>query len=469
MLRAHVATQFRFKIAALRRMSKARPTLAWLAATGQLEITNTGGGTLSFGATSADSWLSLGANSGTATSSVPALMNYTASATGLAAGTYRTSISLDANGGAQSATIPVTLAVSNSGQSVQVLPNTLDFTAAAQPAIQDLTVLNGGSITMPWTASSEALNGSWLSAIPTTGTSGIGASGAAAISIGAGAEKLAPGQYFGIVEVTPTAGGNSTQTVPVRLDSIDPSAAGALTIVPGTALLAGSGTATVTINNLGSNAATFTLQPQTTDGANWLSAQPASGTIPAMSSASVTLESNPSNLASGVRAGTLNLVFGDGTQRTTSAVMIVPNSVTTPCQPSMLVPVLMSLANPFQTTAGQTMTLQAVVSDDCGSPVTAGQLSASFDNGDPFLSFTPLAGSWLATWTPRAASTVNIVLCASSVSGGKTLSGTTQMAGTIQAVPAGAPAFAAASSTRLATCRPAKCLPVPGFLSLETA
>jgi hypothetical protein len=77
-----------------------------------LTISNTGGGNLNWSATDSASWLTLSPASGIATATTPSTLTATVDTTGLAAGTYSTSIVVSASGASGSPkTIPVTLTV----------------------------------------------------------------------------------------------------------------------------------------------------------------------------------------------------------------------------------------------------------------------------------------------------------------------------------------------------------------------
>ena len=84
-----------------------------------ISITNTGGGTLNWTASSNQSWLTVSPTSGTA----PSTLTASASITGLAAGTYNATITLTATGATNSPlSVPVTLTVNAAGGS-QLLTN----------------------------------------------------------------------------------------------------------------------------------------------------------------------------------------------------------------------------------------------------------------------------------------------------------------------------------------------------------
>ena len=85
-----------------------------------LSITNTGGGTLNWSASSNQTWLSVSPASGTA----PSTTTVSANITGLAAGTYNGAITITATGATNSpVSVPVTLTVTSGGGAQQLLGN----------------------------------------------------------------------------------------------------------------------------------------------------------------------------------------------------------------------------------------------------------------------------------------------------------------------------------------------------------
>lgn len=111
-----------------------------------LSITNTGGGTLNWSASSGASWLSISPTSGTA----PSTPSVSANITGLSAGTYNSVITITATGATNSPlTVPVTLTVNS--QSAEL-------------------IVNGGfeNSSTPWVLSGSALRST--GAFPHTGT-----------------------------------------------------------------------------------------------------------------------------------------------------------------------------------------------------------------------------------------------------------------------------------------------------------
>ncbi|MBI3653932.1 MAG: S8 family serine peptidase [Acidobacteria bacterium] len=107
-----------------------------------LSITNTGGGTLSWTASSNQTWLSVSPTSGTA----PSTATVSANITGLAAGTYNGAITISATGATNTpVTVPVTLTVNAAGGCTGQLIVNGGFEGSASPWTLSGAVFSTGS------------------------------------------------------------------------------------------------------------------------------------------------------------------------------------------------------------------------------------------------------------------------------------------------------------------------------------
>jgi subtilisin family serine protease len=194
-----------------------------------LSITNTGGGTLNWTASSDAAWLTASPASGTGSGS-PLI---SADITGLAAGTYTGTITVSAAGATNSGiSVPVTLVV-DAAPTIAVNPGSMSFNATAggaNPASQVLDISNTGGGTLNWSSSSNA---AWLTASPSTGT-GTGTS-----TVSVNIAGLSAGTYNGTISVSAAGATNSPVAVPVTLTIIG--------FCPGTNLVANAGFETSTI------------------------------------------------------------------------------------------------------------------------------------------------------------------------------------------------------------------------------
>ena len=179
-----------------------------------INISNTGGGTLTWSASDNAAWLTLSPTSGTGNGSVSASVT-----TGtLTAGTYNGTVTVSATG-ATPVTVPVTFTVATA-PTMSVSPSSLSYTAtqgAANPTNQTLSLTNAGG-TLNWTASDNA---AWLSVAPGSG------SGSGTLTASVNTAGLAAGTYNGTITITAT--GATTNTVGVTL-TVNPPATSSATL-----------------------------------------------------------------------------------------------------------------------------------------------------------------------------------------------------------------------------------------------
>ena len=172
----------------------------------QVLVTNSGGGTLSWYASSSAPWLSVspgsGTNSGTLTVSV--------ASSGLAVGSYTGSIAVSALGATNSPQyVNVNLVVGPTAISVN--PASLVFQAyqnQGNPASQTVSIANSGGGQLNWTATSSV---PWLTITPASG------SAPGAIQVAANTAGLGVGTFTGTVTITSAQANNSPIKVPVSL------------------------------------------------------------------------------------------------------------------------------------------------------------------------------------------------------------------------------------------------------------
>jgi uncharacterized protein (TIGR03437 family) len=182
-----------------------------------LQVSNTGGGTLNWTATTetttGGSWLSIspasGSNAGTITVG--------ARVTGLARGTYNGRITLTAPAAANSPQyVSVSLTLRDPGVPlIRVSPAALTFTAMTETRSlvpERLDIVNGGEGSLNWRAQMTIFNGgAWLSAGPLSGAV------PAAMTISADPSGLPPGSYAARLTFTADGAGNSPLEVPIQL------------------------------------------------------------------------------------------------------------------------------------------------------------------------------------------------------------------------------------------------------------
>jgi uncharacterized protein (TIGR03437 family) len=223
-----------------------------------IAITNGGGGTLAWTATtSGGSWLSVSATSGTA----PSELSVAVSSAGLVAGTYTGEVQITSTGASNSpVSVAVTLTVSANTATLVVSPSTLSFqytvggAGALQNLAQNISIVNAGGGTISWTASASDF---WLSATPSAGPA------PAQVAIAVNPANLAAGTYTGSVSISSPGAAGSPAMVTVTLVVAGSQAPGTITGVTNAAGFApGFASATwVAIFGTNLSQSTYTWQP----------------------------------------------------------------------------------------------------------------------------------------------------------------------------------------------------------------
>jgi uncharacterized protein (TIGR03437 family) len=431
-------------------------TVGSLPATTQLTVSNQGGGTLSFSASAAiasgGAWLQVSPASGTATAATSASLTVMATPGALAVGTYTGSITVASATTGQTVTIPVTLAINPAPQTIVLSQTGLTFTAVAQGGStipQSIGILNTGSGSMTWTATAQTVSGSgWLSLSATTGTVNHPFLDVSFVDVIVNAQALAPGQYFGNVQVTAPGASNSPQAVVVVLNVLPagsnpgPQLRPTGLVFTGIAGTENPGSQTVTIANVTSTPIVYGSSPTyvsaVNNAANWVTYLPANATVTPDTPATITVQPNITSLAPGVYHAALTLLFDDGSLRNVSILGVVapPGTIpdararsataqTSACTPTKLLPIISQLGTGPSVSTGWPVAIVANVVDDCGSPVTSGSVVVSFSDGDPALSMISLGnGQWSATWQPQNSSPNGVMVSVLAREGG--LTGTLQ-------------------------------------------
>jgi uncharacterized protein (TIGR03437 family) len=435
-------------------------TLNALAITKSITISNAGGGSLKFLATTATNssqqWLALVTSSGTlgafGSQSIAAVLN----PAGLAPGTYSGTISIASTNltPAQTLTVPVTMTVTQVQQTILIPQTGLTFYAVAGggvPPPQFFSVLNAGSGQMPFSTSVSTLTGgNWLTVFPNAGTSDASSTLVPQIRLDVNPAGLAAGIYYGSASVTASTAANSPEIVSVILNLL-PAGSSLGPIVEPSGLIFVStsggdspGSQPVIIQSTSASPVTFTSGVTTVNGGNWLSALPPQGTVAQAQPARVVLQPDSSQLGAGVYRGTLTLSFSDGTVRVVAVVLVVAPAGTVPsvgggkgreaggCIPTVLVPIFTQLSAGFTETAGFPGQVSVDVVDDCGASTTTGDVIVGFSNGDPPLRLTSLKdGNWAGTWTPqRVVSPITVT--ADAVIPDRNLKGEVVLTGSLQ-------------------------------------
>lgn len=409
-----------------------------------ITIQNSGGGTLGIASVSCEAaWCTAGGAPGSLAGGVSAAIPITINTGLLTAGFSRTQVDITSSAGR--ASVPVTVLLS-SVSTMTLAPAGQQFTtqAGGAPGNPDgsflVTVINGSAVN--WTAS--VLPGAtWLSLNNTSGSSSATSPGSVGYSINSGAGALAPGSYYGLIQVSSASIVNSPQVFEVVLSV----AAASTPVVPDVEpagllfIITQGGTPapqTVTVYSGSSKGSGFQASATTTpSGGSWLSVSPGTGTASSGSPGVTTVSVNGSALQPGVYTGYINYSLSATAVRSVNVTVIVtppgttgqaipaaaPDAVSakaSSCTPSMLVPVQTGLVNNFAAPVAWPIPLSILLANDCGSPIATGQMVATFSNGDPPLPLTladPVHGIYSGTWTPRSATSQMSVLAHASASG----------------------------------------------------
>jgi uncharacterized protein (TIGR03437 family) len=143
---------------------------------------------------------------------------------------------------------------------------------------------------------------------------------------------------------------------------------------------------------------------------SWLSVSPSTGSASASGPGTSRVSVNAAGLAPGVYTGGVSYAFASAAVRTVNVTLIVAPAHTSTlpeCVPNQLAPAQVGLVDNFEQFVGWPTALQVIALNDCGTPVTDAQLAASFSNGDPPLTLTPVdssSGIFSGTWTPLSVS-----------------------------------------------------------------
>ncbi len=269
-------------------------------------------------------WLSVSPQAGTA----PQAVTITGNPAGLATGSYQGSVTFAA--GSLSAVVQVTFVVTvpatTGGNIVSDRPS-LSFgyvVGASAPGTQTINISDqAGSGAIPFTVSTQTQAGvaGWLSAaVSGGGSSGITGTSSAAVIVSVNPVGLAPGNYPGTINITPTGG--SVVGIPVSLVVTGQSTVSASPLQLSFSYQTGNpAPAAQQIQVTGTAPSLpFTVVTATQSGGNWLSAGVTSGATPATAGAAtpLSISVSPLQLGPGSYQGTVTVAGGTGATGTTT-------------------------------------------------------------------------------------------------------------------------------------------------------
>jgi hypothetical protein len=272
-------------------------------------IWNSGGGnTMSWNASSNQTWLTLSQSSGTSTAGSSTNVTVSINASSLGVGTHNATITVTAAGASNSPqTVPVTLTVNPVAPPPAITrdPTSLSFTATtggANPANQTFDVWNSGGSTLNWTASS---NQTWLTLNPSSGSStGSKTTVTASVNI----SGLSAGTYSGAITISDPGASNSPQTISVALTvnapgvptiGLNPTSLSYTYVIGGTA----PADKTFQVSNTGAGTLNWTAASNQT----WAGVSPTSGSLASGSATTVAVSVNISGMAAGTHYATITV------------------------------------------------------------------------------------------------------------------------------------------------------------------
>jgi hypothetical protein len=183
----------------------------------------------------------------------------------------------------------------------------------AQAVSTTVALCTTGTSSINWTATWDQGKAPWLALDHSAGT--ITAPGKATINVFANAARLAAGNYNATVTFS-SQSSNITESLNVNFTVQTGCINGSTNKLTFNAVLHVSEAPpqTVSMSNCGA-IGTWSASIKTSDGANWLSASPTSGTMSANSSLVVTISASTLNstLVAGIYSGTVTFALGSGT------------------------------------------------------------------------------------------------------------------------------------------------------------
>lgn len=427
------------------------------ATTRQVRVNNKGSGALQFTATAAaDSgtgWLSVSPLSGTSSPISPQAISIRVDPSALSAGAYSGTITVKNVNGSDQVQIPISITVNALPSQIllsQTAVNLVAVAGGAAGAAQTVQILNTGLGTMAWTAQSKTLDSGtkWLALSPASGNVQTANSDFSPLSIGVDPTAIpsTPGTYYGTVQVLSNTAGNSPQAITVQLTVLAAGSPLPPQVQPSALTFVGTSGASpsakiVTIANLTGGAMTYNSSRSTDDGQNWLINTPTNGNLTPSQQASMVVQPDYTNLTPGVYHGVITLRFasssatvnvvaialgGAGASSAAALDGVGPQPRASGCSnPAPLRVQVQDLSTPFSLNVGAGVPLSVSVNDNCGNPVTTGQVFAHFNNGDKdlYLDHTQ-SGIWTKTWTPsQAQSSMRMIVFATTAVGVTTIGG----------------------------------------------
>jgi hypothetical protein len=272
-----------------------------------LGLQNSGGGTINIGSiTSGAPWLTVTGVPSTLTAGPGTSVLVTANPTGLSAGYYTTTLTVNSSAGIVS--IPVTLLVTQA-LTMNVNPGGSQYSvpAGGSPGNSSgsFNVSASGTGTLSWSASLSP-GANWVALNTASGTSTAASAGSVSYTLNSNIiAALAPATYFATITLSAPGVSDTQQQFQIVL-TVTPASTPVNPVLSSAGLIFTSGPAgttaaqSVLVYSSQNVATPYQASAVTTDGASWLAVSPATGSATAVSAAQSSVAVNVSGLAPGV-------------------------------------------------------------------------------------------------------------------------------------------------------------------------
>lgn len=308
--------------------------------TANLGVTNTGSGTLAFTVISVTgsanaSWVALTPSQGTVTPNTPVKIAVTATPGRLDAGTYNATITLGSQTTGDTKQLVVVMTVSAPAAKPVLSQRGLTFRAVAQggaPLGQPIGIYNVGAGSMNWSAQPVTFSGgSWLALSQTSGTVTRPYQDVSSLNVSVQPSGLAPGDYFGQVQVTVPGTSLPTVVASVVLQVLPAGSTLPPEVRPSSLVFVGApgsspGSQDVFLANRGASPLSYSSSQETDSGQRWLEYTPPNGIVTPNQPGKITIQPDFTSLAAGANHGSVNLLFSGGSIQKVDVLSLVTST-----------------------------------------------------------------------------------------------------------------------------------------------
>ena len=350
---------------------------------GQVTLSNAGGGQLTWQAASDAAWLTALPTDNSYVFSGSTLVNVTVNRSHLVAKPYMGHITFSQHGSNNTVKLTVTMGVKAAPAALNVSPSSLTFSATTTQnvPVQSITLQNSGGQTLNWQAAATTNDGAkWLYVNQASGSITPRSSQTLSVTVQAG--QLAVGSYQGTI----TLSGGASASLPVFLTVVAP---GTL-VISSTSLTFQSFTGqavasqTLTLQNSGGQSLDWSATTMTDNATNWLSVAPSSGTIAQGGQVTVNVAISSASFKAGAYQGMLAISSGGSSKS-------IPVSLTLTTPPAAVISVQGSSLN-FTTTQGNDPLPQDFTITNTGN-ATLNWVATESGNGATFAPLSLTSGS----------------------------------------------------------------------------